>query len=658
MVSGTAVALAAILALATAAGAGNGLDVRSTSRYVLDGGTHQVRATLRVTVHNRLPSVRTGAGIEYYFWKSIQIPVPADAHRLKAVSNGATLGVTTARTHDPSTRLATIAFPSNLLYGQSRTITVTFVLTGAKPRSADQTRVGPGYATFAVYGPGDSGQMTMQVVLPTSMTFDASTDLFNAASSGRTTTYTATKNTDSVGFYAVVSARDPALAKTEKVTVSGRDISVMAYPDDPKWASFVTTTMTSGVPALEKILGRDWPGGVTKVREDRAVNVRGYDGWFDPRSDEIVIGEELQAQLLFHELTHAWANASTLDARWMSEGIADAVAERAMRERGGKARGPGKVSRTAPGSLPLNSWTPDQEDRAQAADDYAYPASQYVIDTLLAGCDPASTSTVLADAVTGRSAYTPPGHSDLPTTSTSWERLLDLLEVRGGNARAADVLSTWVLTSKDKALLAPRATARAAYIAADRADGDFVPPLGLRSAMTSWSFGQAQSILAQVAGLGPQAVAVQEAARRNHLSVPEKVAAVYEGADSPQQYAALPSFLPAAARTLDEVGAAERAAAASRNPLGALGAGVLGVSGSASRARGDLDRADLAGAATAARSATDAAGRATWVGLALVVGVLLVLAGLALLARLLLRLRARRPGVGAAVEVDAVAAEV
>ena len=106
-------------------------------------------------------------------------------------------------TKDPSTALATINFPSNLLYGQSRTVTVSFILKGEKPRSKNQTRVGPGYATFAVYGPGDAGQNTVQVVLPASMSFDATTDAFDdgkGSKSGKTVTYTATADTGGFGF--------------------------------------------------------------------------------------------------------------------------------------------------------------------------------------------------------------------------------------------------------------------------------------------------------------------------------------------------------------------------------------------------------------------------------------------------------------------------
>ena len=191
-----AVAAATVALAAPAAHADDGFDVDSTSRYVLQAKEEVVRATMTMTVRNDRPSYRTGNYIQYFYLPSITIPVPAEAAQLTAVSNGSPLSVTREPTKDPSTALATIHFPSNLLYGQSRTVTVSFVLKGEKPRSKNQTRVGPGYATFAVYGPGDAGQNTVQVVLPASMTFDATTDAFDDGKGSKSgITYTATADT-------------------------------------------------------------------------------------------------------------------------------------------------------------------------------------------------------------------------------------------------------------------------------------------------------------------------------------------------------------------------------------------------------------------------------------------------------------------------------
>ena len=104
--------------------------------------------------------------------------------------------------------------------------------------------------------------------------------------------------------------------------------------------------MTKGIPALEKLVGAKWPGGLERIREDASPSLRGYDGWFDPTDDEIVIGERLDADLIFHELSHAWVSGERFDQRWVSEGLAQVLAERAVKATGGTpVRAPEGVAR-------------------------------------------------------------------------------------------------------------------------------------------------------------------------------------------------------------------------------------------------------------------------------------------------------------------------
>ena len=60
----------------------------------------------------------------------------------------------------------------------------------------------------------------------------------------------------------------------------------------------------------------------------------------------------------------------------------------------------------------------------------------------------------------------------------------------------------WVLTGEQRAQLAPRAKARTAYAEVDAADGAWLPPEGLRDAMTGWDFERAAAVREKVAGLG------------------------------------------------------------------------------------------------------------------------------------------------------------
>ena len=52
---------------------------------------------------------------------------------------------------------AVVTLPSRLLYGQSRTVTISYEIPGSPPRSADLSRVGKGYASLPVAAEGDAG---------------------------------------------------------------------------------------------------------------------------------------------------------------------------------------------------------------------------------------------------------------------------------------------------------------------------------------------------------------------------------------------------------------------------------------------------------------------------------------------------------------------
>ena len=598
-----------------------------------------VRATMSITVRNEKPSYRTGNYIQYFYLPYLTIPVPAEAAQLVAVSNGARLSVTQKPTKDPSTALATIKFPSNLLYGQSRTIDVSFLLKGEKPRSKNLTRVGPGYATFAVFGPGDAGQNSVKVVLPESMTFDATTDEFDEGKGTKKVTYTATGTNDAAGFWAVISARDPDAASSTTVKLGDQDVEVMAYPDDKRWLDFVSSHMTSGVPVLEELIGTPWPGGLSTVREDRSVNVRGYDGWFDNLQDSIVIGEGLDQEVLFHELSHAWASPRAIEERWIYEGLASDLAALALDEQGGKSQRWKQVTTTSKGAIPLNAWA-GATGRTEANDDYAYPASYLAMKELLDGMDAETRAAVLSAAVEGRSAYAAPEEQRLDANRIGWQRFLDLVEVVGHNDSAPQTFKKWALTPEQAGVLDDRESTLRAYQEVADSVAPWVPPLEVRTAMTNWEYFVARDALTQIDDLGPAVKKVQEAGARHHLEIPDAVVAIYQTAEGDTELANLGDRLAEAATAVDAVGTADEAA--SSNPLATLGGKVLGVDAKVARADDLLADGDLDGATKAAKSASAAADRSTLVGGGILLGGLVLLGIILLLVRKMLGGRAKR----------------
>ncbi|MGW8564961.1 hypothetical protein [Isoptericola sp. NPDC055881] len=639
----------ALLLSGPAAVADEGLTEESHNRYELRAKDSEVRATVTTTIGNVTPD----RGLTYYYYTSYAIPVPAGAEHVRAVSGGVSLPVSLESTEDPSTRYAVATF-SPLRYGSTRTIDWAFDIPGEPVRSKDYTRVGDGFATFAASGLGDAGRTTVEVVLPASMTFDATSDDFTTKRTGRTVTYTATENSDKDGIWAVVSARDPKKSDQKRVRAAGTTLTLQSFPGDGKWTRFVSRKLEKGLPALEDVVGRPWPGGLETIREDVSPKVLGY-AWFDPGKDEIVIPEDLDDATLYHELGHAWLNPDRLSARWLSEGMTEVVAHRVVARTGGTSDPWKAPDRDAAVALPLSAWEANPGELDADVEAYGYAASYTVVQKLLGGLDDDAFTAVVSAAQAGESAYERPGSTDENYARTDWRRFLDLVQTRGGVDGAPQVLRTWVLDGDQRKQLRGRGEARDAYAAVDEADGAWQPPLGLRTAMTRWEFGDAKDVRSALGDAAAEAGAVQDAARRAGVAVPATVRAAYEDASHDEQYAALGSLLPQAAAVTTQVGRAVRAADADRDPVSGLGALALGVDRSAERARDDLAAGDLDEAAAHADAASDRSGLATVAGAGIVLLVLAVAAGaVGLVLRGRRRARERGDGAGTAADPSVV----
>jgi hypothetical protein len=624
--------LAALLA-SSAAAADNGVDLSSSNRYVLDAKHSIVRAQTTLTLRNTTPNQVTSQGETYFYYDSYSLPVPAGAEDLRVESGGVQLGVSLTGTDDPGTSLARIAFPP-LQYGQTRTIDVSYVIPGEPIRARDYTRVGPGYATFAADGFGDPGQVTVEVVVPAKMIFDATTGGFTHTQKGSKVTYTATQNNGPGAIWTLVSLRNPDKASTRTMKVAGTKLTLSAFPDDTKWLKFVRSQVRSGLPTLTKLVGAPWPGGLDQIREDASPTVRGYDGWFDSSENEIVISEDLHEDTLYHELAHAWFNPDTLKGRWLYEGLAESMADRTVRATGGDRVRFRTPSRSSAEAVPLSTWTQSYDNRSTDVDGYAYPASYAAVTAMLRRLDDDEVAAVVGGAVRGDSAYDLPGrHPRANHGRTDWRRFLDLVETRGKGKGAAKVMRTWVLTDAQSAKLPERRKARQRYAELDAADGGWAPPQGLRSAMTAWRFTAADRLTRQLGDLAGEAAKVQEAAGSSDLPVPEAVQTAYESADDKDAYAALATMLPRSVEVIGEVGTASDAVSGDRNPVAELGAVVLGIDGSAIDARAHLDAGDLDTAEALAHQTTGRAEHIFLVGLGLVALGTLLLVALALTVR-------------------------
>ncbi|MBE3018156.1 hypothetical protein [Myceligenerans pegani] len=612
----------------------DGLAESSHSRYVYDGGSRTVKATVRTTIRN----VKPDQGLMYYFWNSYGIPVPKGARNVRATSAGQSLPVRFEPTEDEFTTWATTSF-SNLRYGQSRTIDWSYTIPGDPIRSKGYTRVGKGYATFATQAIGDPGSVSVEVVAPEAMEFTNLAGEFTEERSDGRRTWSTSSVTDEYGIWSPVSLRNPDQADTTRVEVGGEELTLLSFPGDTKWTTFVKKRLTDGLPVVEEIVGQDWPGGLKEIREDVSPEVVGF-AWYDDQQEEIVIGEDLDEQLFYHELTHTWVNGETLEGRWLIEGLTEAIARRVVERTGGKVERP-DVARDADGALALNTWTNltrDFRDVDYAVEDYAYAAAPATFEKLVADLDDEEFTELVSALLEGESAYEQPGDKHV-WGKPDWRRLLDLLEDRAGVEDAQKTFATWVLTDKEKKQLPKRAKEREQYFALDEADGEWEPPQGVRIRMTSWEFGRAAEARKAIGDTPEAARRIQEAAAAAGFPAPSDAREEYEEASTGLDYADLVETMPRVADVTEQVSDAVQRVRAERDPVTELAESLLFAGDAADGAVRDLDAGRLDEAAAGAEQTVRLVDLARWVGILLVV---LVLGAGLLTIWLVIRARRRR----------------
>ncbi|WP_407320292.1 hypothetical protein UQW22_07515 [Isoptericola halotolerans] len=629
------------------AAAADGLTEESRARYVVKA-KGSVTAEITTTITNVTPN----SGSYIYYFDAYGIGVPASAKNVRATSGGASLTVNLEdEPEDPNVQWATASF-SPLNYGRTRTIEWTYDIGGAPIRSERWSRVGPGYATFPAQATGDPGKVSVEVVAPSSMKFDATAD-FAVDQQGKRSVYTLEEHTDEWGTWAAVSVRDPERTDTEDVTVGDATLTLQSFPGDDTWREFAADRVTVGLPLLEGYLGAEWPGRIDVVREDVSPQVLGY-AWFDDAGNEIVLGEELDEATLFHELGHAWFDDARFEGRWLYEGLTEVTAYRVIDAVEGEGEPRKTPKRDAKGALPLVDWT--ETEREPRTETYAYAAAYTAVHSLLKDVDEEQFTEVVSAAYAGVGAYERPGNDVDNRGRIDWQRFLDLVAERGG-VDGTEAYEKWVVDDDGVELLDERVDARAAYASLDEADGGWQPPYGLRRAMTDWKFDDAATAVAALEPVAPDAVAVQDAAETTGLDVPVAVSGAYEDAESTEDYEALATLLPQAAATIVQVGDASDAVAAEGDPVTELGESVLDVEASAAESRAALHAGDLDRAQALAGDTAEQAGRALWVGIGIVVGGLVLLALLVLVPVLLVRRRRRRrPAVLTEPQVVAVLA--
>lgn len=516
--------------------ADGGLDITSTTTYTIDAASSVVRVRGEFTLTNTLPDQVTGNVINRRYFAGFSVPAPAaSANPVATTASGRPLQVTTRSVPDVADYvLYDIDLASDLFYRDTARVVLTYDITGNPPRADNPTRVNPAYAAFGAFGVGDEGQVTVRVVVPDGFEVDVLGSDTVVTHEDGTTVYTATDIPNPLDFQLFVSARnDEALAATDVTSPDGDEFDLRAWPGDAEWQQFVTDQIHVGVPQLAELIGREWPiDGPVVVREAYTPYLFGYAGWFSAVDRELEVGEDLDAEVVLHELSHAWFNESWFTERWINEGLAQVYSNQAVAAAGGSAVAPDPIDPADPGALALAEWgDPDFVDGADAREPFGYNASYWVMQQIVDEVGAEAMRDLFAAVDDGTIAYVGDLPAETGARAADWRRFLDLAEEVAGSSAAADLLADHVVRDDQATMLDERATARVAYRRLEDDGGDWAPPLAVRRAMADWTFDTAAGLIDDAEAVLDVRDDLDEAAAALGVGYPDSLESGYEAAD-------------------------------------------------------------------------------------------------------------------------------
>ncbi len=574
--------------------AADDLAVTTKARYVVAPAKGVVKVAVDVAVVNQKPNGVSGGVVTRYFYDSVNIGVQLEATHLRATQDGAPVRVSSSTRKN--FRLVTIAFRDDIYLGETARVRLQFDLPAGEPRSDSDVRVGPAFATFLAWAFGDRG--SVRIDIPKAFDVDVSGEDMATQTTANLKVLTATTD-NAIGWYAWINARnDDGLTRERLELADGEQVVVRGWPEDSRWRRRVSAILSDSVPDLAGRIGLPWPvDGPLNVLEVHTPLLEGYAGFYDPKSDEITISENLDDLTIVHEASHAWFNNGLFSERWINEGLAEEYASRVLAAGTRGKVDPAPVSPSAKAAFPLERWSPPapiRDPQSDAREQFGYDASWTVIRAILEEAGEDGMRKVFRAAEDGTTAYPGDGTPEAAALPNDWRRFLDLAEELGGVGVAASLFETWVLPKDEAGQLADRAAARAAYRDLAAADGDWASPPAVRLALDSWSFDQADARIDEAAGIVQQWDETEALAAANGLTPPNELEAAYETASSTAELStasALAANLQSSLATLVE---ADDAADAPRDWLTTLGLSGKDPDADLAAARSAWQAGDLA----------------------------------------------------------------
>jgi hypothetical protein len=507
LVAAATLALAAIAVLPAPIALAQGLELVGDARYDLAPAEGRIRVTIEFTATNRTPDTEEGRTS----YGGVSLAIHPRAVAIRAQSDGQGLPTQVIETTDEFTSV-NIDFNRDIFFEESYRFGLSYDLVDPGGAPARDLRIGRTLVTFPVWGFGSEevGAGSVTVFVPAGYTPTVEFGDLEIQQLANGAYLLSAGVTDPLSFFAYVSAERPG-AFTETLVDSPvcpgeACIVIRAWDDDPAWGEATADLAATALPALEELIGLDYPiDGLLTIEEAATAGLGDYAGLFDTFEDLIRIRYDADAFVALHELSHAWFNAHLFTDRWIDEAFASYYGARSADRLGLEVEVFRLTDDLLPARIALNDWGElGREDLA--VEDYAYAATYELALLIAARAGDERLQEVWRASAARELAYQPihADNADPDVVSAEiqmgWQRLLDLLE-EGTGTEYADLWAEWVVSDLDLGLLDERDQARRAYRGAILRAGAWELPRVIRFQLASWRFDRAQALIAEATGV-------------------------------------------------------------------------------------------------------------------------------------------------------------
>lgn len=304
------------------------LHVASDVTYVISPDQGPVHVTWQVALQNDDPATTQNGASATLFYESLTVPILRGATNVVATGpTGGELSVEVDVTGEGPIDVATVAFDQQLFFGDSYGFQLSYDIVEARSTALLAT---DSYVFLPAIVSGDSADV--RIVTPNDSNWEVTIEPLDCLPDAGGTFLCGPSEFVQVAAFVEVARAGVLTSSSFSVSLKAAELSITVrhFPGEEAWADRMQELAVAALPVLEELFGVPYQGAATlEIAERGRQDISGYEGTFGCIFDSCLIGISPLADdsVAVHELAHLWTQP--FESRWISEGLADFMSERA-----------------------------------------------------------------------------------------------------------------------------------------------------------------------------------------------------------------------------------------------------------------------------------------------------------------------------------------